>query len=240
MLRHCWRSGRLLCAAVVVPDTIQAVSKDKSGWDRLKNVFTIDEYGEFTPELSNIYQTTIFAAFAGGCYGGIVFSRKAYLDFIERNEATKFKHHFEAKRELQNYVTVSFAKGAFKWSWRVCLFTGLYISFVTALHAYRGEPSIFNYIIGGLVSGAIYRINYGLRGVIVGGTVGSMIGLAGGCLTLNLLRLTGHTFDDIYQIQEEQLRNRKRNMKQVEEKSYQDETHRKMLEVHDRIVKDTQ
>lgn len=42
MLKHCWRSGRLLCAAVVVPDTVQAVSKDLSPLDRLKKVFSVE------------------------------------------------------------------------------------------------------------------------------------------------------------------------------------------------------
>ncbi|XP_014292024.1 RPII140-upstream gene protein isoform X2 [Halyomorpha halys] len=204
----------------------------------LNNLF-FSEFGQYSPQLTHVYQTTIFAAFAGGVYGGCIYSRKAYLDFIERNEATKFKDHFEAKKELQNYVTVNFAKGAFKWGWRVCLFTGLYMSFVTALHVYRDESSILNYIIGGLVSGMIYRINYGLRGLVVGGTLGSMVGLAGGCLTLNILRVTGHTYDDIYQIQEEQLRNRNRLIKEAE-KTLDHADDRKILEDHDRIVKDVQ
>lgn len=33
----------------------------------------------------------------GAVYGGIIQSRKAYMDFMENNQATAFKSHLDAK-----------------------------------------------------------------------------------------------------------------------------------------------
>lgn len=35
--------------------------------------------------------------FVGGMYGGLLTSKGAYLDFMNNNQATVFKDHFEAK-----------------------------------------------------------------------------------------------------------------------------------------------
>jgi complex I assembly factor TIMMDC1 len=64
--------------------------------------------------------------FVGVVYGGFLGSRKAYFDFMDRNQATAFANHFEAKRKLQDSVTVNFGRNAFKFGWRLALFTTSY------------------------------------------------------------------------------------------------------------------
>lgn len=88
----------------------------------------------------------------GAVYGGFIHSRLAYLNFMDNNQATAFKSHFDAKvkpvstcpelrvhpilsiyrdsssqKKLQDLVTINFAKGAFKWGWRLGLFTSAYV-----------------------------------------------------------------------------------------------------------------
>lgn len=42
----------------------------------------------------------------GGIYGSISYSKRAYLDFFEKNQSTLFQNQFEAKvRILQTYIT---------------------------------------------------------------------------------------------------------------------------------------
>ena len=48
----------------------------------------------------------------------------------------------------------------------------LFSSYVTTAAAYRGDSSIFDYVVAGMLSGSVFKVNYGLRGIIVGGTVG--------------------------------------------------------------------
>ncbi|KAL1115688.1 hypothetical protein AAG570_005978, partial [Ranatra chinensis] len=130
------------------------------------------EFGSVSPQLNTILQTTFATVFFGGCYGGFIQSREAYLRFFERNQATRFTDQFEAKKKLQDTVTINFAKGAVKWSWRLALFGGFYITFVTVLGAYFGELKVWHFSVSGLLSGAIYRINMGLMGMVAGGTLG--------------------------------------------------------------------
>ncbi|KAF6213540.1 hypothetical protein GE061_011260 [Apolygus lucorum] len=199
----------MLCSAVVAPKAVVDLEVNK-GWERVKRIFERDEIGTFSPELNTVYQTTFLTAFTGACYGGFIQSREAYLRFFERNQATQFTDHFEAKKKLQDFVTVNFAKGALKWSWRLAIFGGFYSSVVTVMSTYRGDSSIFDFIVGGIVSGGIYRVNYGLRGIIVGCTLGMVIGLFGGSLTMTVLRLTNTSFDDVrnYQLEYQQYRDK--------------------------------
>lgn len=59
-------------------------------------------------------------------YLGILGSRKSYADFMERNQATAFESNFDAQRKLQDQVTIGFGKNAFRFGWRLALFTGTY------------------------------------------------------------------------------------------------------------------
>lgn len=67
-----------------------------------------------SPELNSIYQAGFLGFLAGAFYGGFIHSRNAYENFMDKNQATAFKSHLDAKKKLQDQVTVNFAKGAFK------------------------------------------------------------------------------------------------------------------------------
>lgn len=47
--------------------------------------------------------------FVGACYGGVLHSRGAYVDFIKNNQATVFHDHLEAK------VNYTFSCGHTNW-----------------------------------------------------------------------------------------------------------------------------
>lgn len=48
-------------------------------------------------ELNSIYQAAFMGFLGGAVYGGFIKSRLAYLDFMDNNQATAFKSHFDAK-----------------------------------------------------------------------------------------------------------------------------------------------
>nr|BAN20975.1 conserved hypothetical protein [Riptortus pedestris] len=238
MFRSACRSSFYFCSAVISPQYIRDSTDDKeeNRLDRVINIFKKDQYDNFSPEFSQIYQTTVLSGFIGACYGGFLHSRDAYLSFIERNEAAKYTDHFEAKKKLQDHVTINFFKGALRWSWRIALFGGLYTTFVTMAAVYRGDSSLIDYVLGGAVSGFIYRINYGLNGVIVGSTLGSFVGLLAGCLTMTLLRLTGTSYDDVTNWHKEQIASRQRHLNEAVAKTVHDEGKRNMLSEHDKRI----
>uniref|UniRef100_A0A1B0GMI0 Complex I assembly factor TIMMDC1, mitochondrial n=1 Tax=Phlebotomus papatasi TaxID=29031 RepID=A0A1B0GMI0_PHLPP len=170
---------------------------DETGMDRLKKMFTMNSEDGVSSELTSIQQAGFMGIFVGACYGGFLHSRKAYLDFMERNLATSFSSHLDAKKKLQHAVTMSFAKGAFRWGWRLGLFTSTYVGFITMVSVYRGKSSIYEYILAGTAAGAMYKMNLGLRGMVAGGAVGCALGTVGGLLSVTLLRATGMSMEEV-------------------------------------------
>lgn len=68
---------------------------------------------------------------------------------------------------------------------------------VTTISVYRGKTSIYEYLAGGVVSGSIYKVNNGLRGMAVGGLLGLALGgLAGACQLL-ILRSSGKSMEEV-------------------------------------------
>lgn len=100
-------------------------------------------------------------------------------------------------RKLQDQVTLTFARGAFKWGWRLALFTTSYIGIQTVISVYRGKSSIYEYLVAGGVTGAMYKFNMGLRGMTSGGLVGMTFGGIAGVLSLAILRATGTTMEEV-------------------------------------------
>ncbi|CAB3243878.1 unnamed protein product [Arctia plantaginis] len=173
------------------------LTKPETGWDRVKQMYTKNEHEEVSLELSNVSQSTMSGAFIGACLGGFVSSRVAYLDFIENNQATTFKSTAQAKKRLQDYVTIAFARGAYKWGWRLSFFTGIFSLTATTISVYRGNTSLVDYITAGALTGALYKINLGLAATFVGAGVGAVLSTIGGLAILGLLKITGLSMDEI-------------------------------------------
>lgn len=112
-----------------------------------------------SPELSSIYQTGFLGLFIGIVYGGFLGSRKAYLDFMERNQATAFETHLAAKKKLQESVTLSFAKSGWKLGWRLGIFALMYMGTSTCISVYRNKYSVTDYVAAGALTGALYKWN---------------------------------------------------------------------------------
>ncbi|XP_069703295.1 RPII140-upstream gene protein isoform X2 [Periplaneta americana] len=171
--------------------------QNETGRDRLYMMYSLDEFGNISPELNSACQAAFLGTFIGACYGGVLNSKIAYTDFMERNEATIFKNHLDAKKKLQDQVTIGFGKGAFRWGWRLGLFSGMYVLFTTSIAVYRGHSSIVEYVAAGGLTGALYKCNMGLRGMAVGGGLGSVLGGIAGIASLSILKLSGLSMEEV-------------------------------------------
>ncbi|XP_052752365.1 RPII140-upstream gene protein [Galleria mellonella] len=169
----------------------------QTGWERVKKMYRKNEFDEISPELHTVAQASLCGAFVGACMGGFTSSRQAYVYFIENNQATIFKSTMQAKKKLQDYVTVAFAKGAYHWGWRLGIFTGIFSLVATTVSVYRNDTSVLEYVMAGAISGGLYKVNLGLAATFVGAGLGSILGLVAGSVIAILLKLTGITMDDI-------------------------------------------
>ncbi|XP_022816378.1 RPII140-upstream gene protein [Spodoptera litura] len=172
-------------------------SGPETGWDRVKQMYTGGEFEEVSEELNTVLQSSLCGAFIGACMGGFVSSRVAYLNFIENNQATIFKSTAAAKKQLQNYVTVAFAKGAYKWGWRLCFFTGIFSLTSTTISVYRGDTSLIEFVSAGALTGALYKIDMGLAATLVGAGLGTALSFVAGITILGILKVTGVDMIDI-------------------------------------------
>ncbi|KAL3270371.1 hypothetical protein HHI36_009417 [Cryptolaemus montrouzieri] len=189
------------------PDNVKISSENPEtpstdGWQRLKKMFQIDEFGDVSRELGTISQTAMLSSFVGIMYGGFINSRTSYTDFMKRNTAASFTSHFEAKRKLQDTVTKSFGRGAWKWGWRLCLFSTTFVGLSTMISVYRGKNGIIEHVLAGAGTGALYKWQMGPRGWIVGCGLGALLGVTSGTLTIGLLKITGLTMDEVREYQQ--------------------------------------
>ncbi|XP_057369833.1 RPII140-upstream gene protein-like [Daphnia carinata] len=171
--------------------------RNETGWDRLKSIFETDEFNSISPELDNVLSAGAAGLIAGMFLGGIPASKIEYDDFINRNKASTFENHFEAKSKLQFSVTKSMAQGGWRVGWRLALFTGAFTFFTTAVSTYRNKSSVFEYSAGGLLAGAMYKLPMGPKAMISGGFAGAAMGTVAGVLTVGIMKLSGTTAEDL-------------------------------------------
>ncbi|KAJ8964855.1 hypothetical protein NQ314_004573 [Rhamnusium bicolor] len=74
-----------------------SVMQNETGWDRVRRIFRVDEFGNISHEANSVLQVAAMSTFIGSIYGGVINSRVAYMEFMRNNEATAFKSHLEAK-----------------------------------------------------------------------------------------------------------------------------------------------
>jgi complex I assembly factor TIMMDC1 len=73
------------------------------------------------------------------------------------------------------------------------LFSGI----VTLMSVYRGKSSIWEYLAAGSATGAVYKLNMGLRGMAAGGIVGLAFGGVAGGVSLGVMKMTGTTMEEV-------------------------------------------
>lgn len=67
----------------------------------------------------------------------------------------------------------------------------------TVIAVYRGKSSLYEYIIGGAATGAMYKFNMGLRGMAAGALIGGGLGTVAGGVSLLILKSTGMTMEEV-------------------------------------------
>lgn len=103
----------------------------------------------------------------------------------------------DAKKKLQHKVTMGFAKGAFRWGWRLSAFTLIYIGISVTMSAYRGKNGIIEHMLGAGTAGFLYNWNRGPRSWLIGTGLGLLLGTVGGTSTWLFLKLTGLSLHDV-------------------------------------------
>lgn len=78
-----------------------------------------------------------------------------------------------------------------------------YSTVTTCTSAYRGKIAVENYILGGSITGLLFKINLGLRAALVGTGLGCILGALCGGTSILILTLSGVSVDEVLSAQQQ-------------------------------------
>ncbi|XP_018355691.1 PREDICTED: RPII140-upstream gene protein, partial [Trachymyrmex septentrionalis] len=224
-------------------NTIIKPLNDELGWDRVKKIFSAEENG-FSKELQSIINITVSGFAVGLVMGGMSSSKTTINNFIMNNEATRFTSHFDAKESLQRLVVTNFLKKGGRYGTRIGTFCFIFSFITTCTSSYRGKVALENYMLGGSITGLLFKMNLGLRGALVGTGLGSILGGICGGVSLLILKLSGTTIDEVLEAQNNWINSRKTTSEMMRERMREhmsselseiQKLHEENKKLHDRI-----
>lgn len=81
----------------------------------------------------------------------------------------------------------------FRWSWRVAAFVTFFNTVSTGLCVYRDQNTLSHYAAAGAVTGGLFRLNLGVRGLVAGSIIGAVLGIPAGLMIISMQSLSGET-----------------------------------------------
>ncbi|XP_077583703.1 complex I assembly factor TIMMDC1, mitochondrial [Stigmatopora nigra] len=183
-------------AASVMPSNIGKPEFPDTGWDRIKDLFQKDVNQSYPEEVTNVIKSGFFAALAGLIYGGLPAAHHVKQRYIQQNQAELYTSRVEAVRLSHNAAIRGFVKYGVRWSWRVAAFVTLFNSVSTGLSVYRDKYTFGNFAAAGAVTGGLFRLNLGLRGLVAGTIIGTVLGIPTGAVIMSMNSLAGENVRD--------------------------------------------
>lgn len=168
----------------------------ESGWDRLRQLFTKDEQQRFPKEIDYICRAAVSAGIIGWAYGGIpafIYAKKRY---IEQSQAEIYHNRFDAVQSAHRAAMRGFIRYGWRWSWRTAVFVTIFNTVNTGLTVYRDKDALSHFAIAGAVTGGLFRINLGVRGLVAGSIIGALLGAPMGSLLIALEKHSGETVQE--------------------------------------------
>lgn len=180
----------------------------ESGWDRLRQLFVKDEQRKISKEIDYICRAALSAGIIGWAYGGIPAFIYAKRRYIEQSQAEIYHNRFDAVQSAHRAATRGFIRYGWRWSWRTAVFVTIFNTVNTGLTVYRNKDALSHFAIAGAVTGGLFRINLGLRGLVAGGIIGALLGTPMGSLLMALEKYCDET------VQERRQKDRKAQQEQ--------------------------
>ncbi|KAL2805063.1 complex I assembly factor TIMMDC1, mitochondrial precursor, partial [Daubentonia madagascariensis] len=154
------------------------------------------EHQRTSKELQDIYKAAVSAGIIGWAYGGIPAFIHAKQRYIEQSQAEIYHNRFDAVQCAHRAATRGFIRYGWRWSWRTAVFVTIFNTVNTGLNVYRNKNALSHFVIAGAVTGSLFRINLGLRGLVAGGIIGALLGTPIGSLLMALQKYCGETVQE--------------------------------------------
>lgn len=79
------------------------------------------------------------------------------------------------QREMQANAMLGFVRYGCRWGWKVGAFASLFTAVRVLFSVYRGSEGVLSYTAAGAVTGAAFKLKYGLKPLIGGAFLGCLI-----------------------------------------------------------------
>lgn len=182
-----------ISASSSLPSIIGRPEFPDTGWDRIKDLFDRDPTQKYSEEVTDVIKSGAVAALAGLVYGGLPAARHARQQYIQVSQAELYTNRADAVRSAHNAAVRGFVRYGWRWSWRVAAFVTLFNSISTGLSVYRDKYTLSHYAAAGAVTGGLFRVNLGLRGLVAGAIIGTVLGIPAGALIISMQSIAGET-----------------------------------------------
>ncbi|XP_065583162.1 complex I assembly factor TIMMDC1, mitochondrial-like [Artemia franciscana] len=189
------------------------------GYEAVKRIFTIRDHNILSPELEFSKSSFFYGFFTGGVIAGFLKAHETFEDFVKHHQATPFTSQNEAKRMLQNKITLNGSKAFLRTGIKLGLFTGSLGLSLTMLGAYRGGIGVLEFTVAGASVGGFSRLSLGPKGMISGALIGSFLGSIAGGLAALISKYSGMPVEEIiYKERQLRLQQEVERMNMVREK----------------------
>ncbi|CAH6792334.1 complex I assembly factor TIMMDC1, mitochondrial [Phodopus roborovskii] len=168
----------------------------ESGWDRLRQLFVKDEQQRIPKEVEYICRAAVSAGIIGWAYGGIPAFIYAKNRYIEQSQGEVYHNRFDAVQSAHRAGTRGFLRYGWRWSWRTAVFVTIFNTVNTGLTVYRNKSTLSHFVIAGAVTGGLFRVNLGIRGLVAGGIIGALLGTPMGSLMMALQKYCDETVQE--------------------------------------------
>ncbi|XP_050493198.1 RPII140-upstream gene protein [Bombus huntii] len=159
-----------------------------------------DEKGYPTKEVQSVFNATCAGSATGFVLGALYKLKDVPQTFKHENQATLYENKFEYKKNLQRRIEIVTFKAGFPFAMKIGLFCFLFSSMSSFFYVYRGYKfDILNSTFSGAITGFIFKMNMGIKGLISGTIIGTILGTFYGSVTKFLLWITGSEMENAYE-----------------------------------------
>uniref|UniRef100_A0A5S6R649 Complex I assembly factor TIMMDC1, mitochondrial n=1 Tax=Trichuris muris TaxID=70415 RepID=A0A5S6R649_TRIMR len=177
------------------------------GWARVVDMLTKGEQQVESYEVKLMRRVSFVSFLIGTYIAGSNEMPWAKQRFKEQHALSLFSSRKEAAVRLNNYMFVTFWKVGCRLGLRMAAFGFSYTFAVACLARYRNCLKMYDFLIGGTLAGAVYRLPRGLRASFAAGLIGLAFSGATVLCMCPLLFFAKMSLDDVYkQIREEHYR----------------------------------
>uniref|UniRef100_A0A914PSJ8 Complex I assembly factor TIMMDC1, mitochondrial n=1 Tax=Panagrolaimus davidi TaxID=227884 RepID=A0A914PSJ8_9BILA len=117
-----------------VNSAVAVVASKQSGWDRLKRLYSGEEYILERDLCLKMSKTSFLCGF---CIGGLTTKKEAEKRFDNYAEGKKFLNRRDAFRRRNDFRMLMFLKNGFRMGFRACILTGSVMVLTTHTTIYR-------------------------------------------------------------------------------------------------------